>query len=177
MISDFVKGKKKFDYPKEIQQGITLHRIIDTFTDAHDVTRAAKEIFRPVYRLYSGAFIDVLYDHFLATDNDEFSDHGLFAFSNQVYGELEKHSQWHPVGFAKMFPHMRSQNWLYRYQTKEGIKRSLAGVVYRAAYLTESETAANLFEENYQPLRDYYRQFWRDLKPFARRQFEIVKSV
>ena len=33
MISDFVKGKKKFDYPSRIQAGINLHRLIDNFTD------------------------------------------------------------------------------------------------------------------------------------------------
>ena len=38
MISDFIKGKKKFDYPVAIQNGIMLHRMIDTFTDAHAVT-------------------------------------------------------------------------------------------------------------------------------------------
>jgi acyl carrier protein phosphodiesterase len=33
LISDFVKGKKKNDYPAAIQRGIMLHRAIDTFTD------------------------------------------------------------------------------------------------------------------------------------------------
>ena len=65
MISDFVKGKKKFDYPAGIQKGIMLHRHIDNFTDTHEATREAKEIFRPHYRLYSGAFVDVVYDHCL----------------------------------------------------------------------------------------------------------------
>ena len=47
MISDFVKGKKKFDYPPGIQKGIMLHRAIDTFTDTHEATKLAKEVFRP----------------------------------------------------------------------------------------------------------------------------------
>jgi acyl carrier protein phosphodiesterase len=64
MISDFVKGKKKFDYPSEVQQGIALHRAIDQFTDTHEATREAKQVFRPAYRLYSGAFVDVVYDHY-----------------------------------------------------------------------------------------------------------------
>ena len=42
MISDFVKGKKKYDYPPGIQKGIALHREIDEFTDAHEATRLAK---------------------------------------------------------------------------------------------------------------------------------------
>ena len=74
IISDFVKGKKKFNYPSRIQAGIMLHRLIDNFTDEHAATREAKEFFRPHYRLYSGAFIDVVYDHFLATDETEFTE-------------------------------------------------------------------------------------------------------
>jgi acyl carrier protein phosphodiesterase len=46
MISDFVKGKKRYDYPISIQKGITLHRAIDEFTDCHPVTAKAKEFFR-----------------------------------------------------------------------------------------------------------------------------------
>ncbi|KAF0239868.1 MAG: hypothetical protein FD183_1294 [Chitinophagaceae bacterium] len=30
MISDYVKGKKQYDYPLLIQKGIHLHRAIDT---------------------------------------------------------------------------------------------------------------------------------------------------
>ena len=177
LISDFVKGKKKFDYSKGIQQGITLHRAIDTFTDEHEATKEAKEIFRPAYRLYSGAFIDVLYDHFLATDENEFSEASLYEFSLQVYSMLDKHRAWFPEKFALMFPYMKNYNWLFNYRTLPGTKRSLGGVVHRAAYLTESDTAAGLFEKHYQPLLQCYRQFWKDVKPFARRQFDILMNT
>ena len=43
MISDFVKGKKKYDYPPDILSGIDLHRAIDDFTDMHPVTKSAKQ--------------------------------------------------------------------------------------------------------------------------------------
>ena len=76
MISDFVKGKAKFDYPPGIQKGIHLHRLIDTFTDNHPATAMAKSFFRPQYRLYSGAFTDVVYDHFLARDEKQFEEYG-----------------------------------------------------------------------------------------------------
>ena len=69
MISDFVKGKTKFNFSPIVQKGIHLHRLIDTFTDFNPVTKKAKEFFRPEYRLYSGAFVDVVYDHFLANDD------------------------------------------------------------------------------------------------------------
>jgi acyl carrier protein phosphodiesterase len=177
LISDFVKGKKKFDYPPVIQQGIMLHRAIDTFTDEHAATKEAKEFFRPHYRLYSGAFVDVVYDHFLATDENEFTENSLFDFSQQVYSVLENYQQWFPERFAVMFPYMKKQNWLFNYRTLPGIEKSLGGVVRRAAYLTESDTAAYLFEKHYQPLQQCYRQFWQDVKPFIKREFDILKEA
>ncbi len=42
MISDFIKGKKQFDYPLPVQKGIRLHRAIDTFTDTHAATQELK---------------------------------------------------------------------------------------------------------------------------------------
>jgi len=172
LISDFVKGRKKFDYPPDIQKGIALHRSIDTFTDTHEVTREAKEIFRPYYRLYSGAFIDVVYDHFLAIDENEFPGNSLMNFSQQVYADLDEQRPWFPEQFALMFPYMKSQNWLLNYQSKWGTGKSFGGLVRRSAYLTESNTAIQLFEEHYQRLQQYYRHFWADVKPFAHQQFQ-----
>jgi acyl carrier protein phosphodiesterase len=177
MISDFVKGKKKFDYPDRIHAGITLHRVIDTFTDDHPATKEAKEYFRPHYRLYSGAFIDVVYDHFLAIDQNEFTDSSLLAFSNQVYQLLEERKQWLPVYFAGMFPYMKTQNWLYNYRTVWGTEKSFGGIVRRAAYINESETANNIFNKYYQPLQVCYRHFWAEVKPYARRQFELLNKA
>jgi acyl carrier protein phosphodiesterase len=177
MISDFVKGKKKFEYPSGIQAGINLHRMIDSFTDEHPATRDAKEYFRSHYRLYSGAFIDVVYDHFLATDLTEFSDPSLLGFSEQVYAVLEENKQWLPERFAGMFPYMKSQNWLYNYRTLWGTERSFGGLVRRSAYLEESETASKLFNAHYQPLQACYRQFWQEVKPFAQKQYELIKEA
>ena len=176
MISDYVKGKKKFDYPAEVQQGIALHRAIDTFTDEHAATKEAKEIFRPAYRLYSGAFVDVVYDHFLATDVDEFSEESLLDFSQQVYNTLDDYTAHLPEKFASSFPYMKQHNWLYNYRTRWGIEKSLCGVVRRAAYLSESDTAFSLFEQHYQLLQRCYRHFWADLKPFAKQQFELLQN-
>ena len=176
LISDFIKGKKKYDYPAGIQKGIALHRAIDTYTDDHPATKEAKEILRPVYRLYSGALVDVLYDHFLATDVNEFTKESLFDFSQQVYASIDRQIQWLPERFTKMFPYMKTQNWLFNYHTMWGTEKSLEGVVRRSRYLTESGTAYHLFEQHYQLFSDCYRQFWKDMLPFARQQYEILRA-
>ncbi len=178
MISDHVKGKRQFDYPSTIQKGIKLHRAIDDFTDTHAVTQELKSFFRPQYRLYSGAFADVVYDHFLANDIDEFpSENELRQFAGATYQVLEMKLELLPVPFQKIFPYMKEHDWLYNYRYKWGIEKSFGGLVHRAAYLTESRIAFELFNEHYAAMQRCYTNFFPSLKKFATHQlYELLHS-
>lgn len=167
MISDFVKGRKKYGYPEKIQHGIRLHREIDNFTDTHSVTKEAKEIFRPAYRLYAGSFIDVVYDHFLAVDQNEFTDKSLKAFTINTYDLLDQYTGYFPEKFRMMYPYMKGHDWLYNYRYREGIQKSFGGVVRRSKYLSESDTAYVLFTDHYDLLRQLYQLFFPELKSMA----------
>lgn len=167
LISDFVKGKKQVGYPPAIRKGIILHRLIDHFTDSHEVTKSGRSIFSPHYRLYASAFMDVVYDHFLALDETEFPDGALLGFSNQTYSLLDRDMSVFPDRFRQMYPYMKQHNWLYNYRHRQGIARSFEGLVNRALYLHESHTAYRLFEEHYELLRDHYRAFFPSLKKYA----------
>lgn len=168
MISDFVKGKKKFNYPLTIQKGIALHRMIDHFTDFHPATSIAKNFFRPHYRLYSGAFVDIVYDHFLALDEKQFAVYGGFeSFSKIVYKQLDDQQSFFPPAFQRLFPYMKLQNWLYEYRLKEGIRKSFSGLVYRATYLNESDLAFKIFIEHHDELSKCYNAFFPELKEYA----------
>ena len=167
MISDFVKGRKKYEYPLQIQRGIALHREIDSFTDSHFATKAAKDIFRPAYRLYAGSFMDVVYDHFLALDENEFTDESLKAFTVNTYDLLDQYTEHFPEKFSAMYPYMKAHNWLYHYRYREGIQKSLGGLVRRSKYLTESDTAYQLFNKHYDELKQFYQLFFPDLKSMS----------
>ena len=168
MISDYVKGKKQFDYPIPVQKGIRLHRAIDNYTDTHAATHELKSFFRPQYRLYSGAFADVVYDHFLANDTNEFSSAvELKQFTSTTYQILEPHFELFPLPFQKMFPYMKEHDWLYNYRQTWAIEKSFGGLVRRAAYLTESKIAFELFNEHYISMQDCYTAFFPDLKNFT----------
>ena len=168
MISDFVKGKKKFDYSLTIQQGIALHRAIDQFTDFHPVTQEAKSYFKKDYRLYSGAFVDVVYDHFLANDKNEFSNKKeLDFFCQSTYHNLQNNSSVFPEKFLQMLPYMKKQNWLFHYGSREGIEKSFGGLVRRAVYLSESAIAFSIFNNYYQELEKCYQLFFPEIKKFS----------
>ncbi|MCO5234950.1 MAG: ACP phosphodiesterase [Chitinophagaceae bacterium] len=177
MISDFVKGRKKENYATLIQKGILLHRSIDTFTDQHVATRTAKQYFRPYYRLYAGAFVDIVYDHFLARDAKAFPGEQLMAFSGQTYAQLDLYQAVLPERFSFMLPYMKAQNWLYNYQYRWGIQNSFAGLVRRAAYMTESAPAFEAFESHYKQLQECYDAFFPDVEQMAWSGFQAIFRV
>lgn len=175
MISDDVKGKKKFDYPASIQVGIQLHRYIDEFTDQHDSTKNIKEFFRPDYRLYSGAFADVVYDHFLALDKNIFpTPNKLLVFTEETYTHLEQQSNWFPTNFSMMFPYMKKQNWLYNYQFDDGIQKSFEGVRRRSLYIQETDKAFQIFLQHKEVFKTQYDYFIKDVKHFTTTQLSIL---
>lgn len=168
MISDFVKGKKKYDYPMTVLDGINLHRAIDTFTDAHEATKVAATYLKPAAGAYAGAFVDVVYDHFLANDATQFSnDSALQTFANSTYTALQQNIHMLPDKFAGMLPYMQSQNWLFNYKHLWGMQNSFAGVVRRAKYIESSEETFALFEKHYFSLQDCYSHFFPAVKEFA----------
>ena len=177
MISDFVKGRQQYDYPERIRQGIVLHRLIDSYTDDHAINREARNLFRPDYRLYCGAFLDITYDHFLANDQPEFGAGTVFTFSQQAYDTLDRYSRWLPPGFAGMLPYMKRDNWLYNYRHRDGIARSYAGLVRRAQWIRDAAPASLILDRHYEELKNYYASFWPQLKEFARGQLPPITGA
>jgi acyl carrier protein phosphodiesterase len=171
MISDFVKGKKQYEFSIAIQRGIQLHRAIDTFTDAHTITKEGIRILKPAVGLYAGAFVDVVYDHFLAKDLVEFPGEALFIHAANTYRVLDKHIDLLPAKLQMMLPFMKSQNWLFNYKETWGAEKSFGGVMRRAKYLTDSTSVFELFMKNYKAFEQLYADFFPDVKNFAFHHF------
>lgn len=168
MASDFVKGRKQYEFPRGIQKGIQLHRAIDAFTDIHPATQELKKFFKPHYRLYSGAFADIVFDYFLANDEKEFiNSDALNLFCYHTYISLRSNMDFFPPGFRVIFPYMVEQNWLYNYQYDSGIEKSFAGMVMRARYMHDSHMAYEIFIKNKLEMQYCYKNFYPSVKKFA----------
>jgi acyl carrier protein phosphodiesterase len=173
MISDFVKGRAQYDFIPGIRKGIIHHRLIDDFTDNHIAVKKAKEVFKSDYRLYSSPLVDIVLDHFVASDTRLF-DNGLKSFTEDVYQILDDYAAHLPERFVPVFGYMKTENWLLRYQYKTGIEKSIRGLVRRASFLNDSETAITLFNQHYTELENCYGRFIEDVKQFAKEQLDIL---
>lgn len=170
MIGDYVKGMQPLqEYPDAVRKGIMLHRKIDTFTDSHAAVARAKIYFREVYELYAGAVVDIVFDHFLANDPKHFSsEKALFDFSQHTYSLLEKNTSFFPEKFARLFPYMQSQNWLYNYRTLKGTEQSLRGLHHRAKHMPDVEEAYKTLIGHYYQLNQCYFEFMDDAVAYVK---------
>jgi acyl carrier protein phosphodiesterase len=175
MISDFVKGKKKYEYPEGIQEGMTLHRQIDQFTDQHPATANARALLKPACGPYAGPFVDIIYDHFLALDSGIFPGNSLSHFARSTYEQLGTMEEFFPPRFNSFAYYMRTQDWLYHYRFREGIFNSFKGLVRRAKYIYDAQPAFAAFEKYYSELNNCYKIFFPDIKAFAYGQFLYLR--
>lgn len=167
MIADFVKNRDVARLPESIQKGIKLHRAIDTFTDAHPLIHEAKEPFRPLVRLYSGAFVDVAFDYFLANDTTENSQREWQEHSQRVYAVLRRYEEFLPEVFKKVLDKMQQDDWLYNYRNEWGIEYSFRNVVNKAQFLDKTTNVFPAFLANKDFLREKYEIFFPEIKSFA----------
>ena len=167
MIADFVKNRDVARLPESIQKGIKLHRAIDTFTDAHPLIHEAKAPFRPLVRLYSGAFVDVAFDYFLANDTTENSQREWQEHSQRVYAVLRRYEEFLPEVFKKVLDKMQQDDWLYNYRNEWGIEYSFRNVVNKAQFLDKTTNVFPAFLANKDFLREKYEIFFPEIKSFA----------
>lgn len=173
IISDFIKGKKKYNYNKDIFNGIRLHRAIDDFTDQHSSTKAIKKYFSSYYGLYASVFADIAYDYFVANDTRNFKNvNELELFSQKCYQQLDQNYIYLPDNFRLVFASMKHHNWLFNYKLDTGIEHSFRGIVARAKYMSDAETAFKIFFAHKEQMQEFYYPFFPQLKLFAESALE-----
>lgn len=165
-LQDFIRNKDRFSFPEKIGEGITLHRAIDTFTDAHPEIHEAKKIFSSLVRLYAGAFVDVAFDYFLANSLPEKI---LKEHSEKVYRVLRNNEEIFPENFLRMLDSMEEDNWLYNYREDWGIKFSIQNVLSKAKYLDKNTPVFDVFLQNKAQLKVHFDAFFPDILVEAQR--------
>jgi acyl carrier protein phosphodiesterase len=175
-IADHIKGNQFTHLSSEIQLGIKLHREIDTFTDAHKITRISKRRLHKRYGLFAGIIIDIFYDHYLAKNWSNYSAMPLDIYVNSVYQLLDHQKEILPEKTLQLMPYMIQYNWLYNYQYKEGIKSVLNGMNRRTNNKGQIDLA---IEDLYQLDEDFekdFQLFFEDLRIFSHQKIKQLQQ-
>jgi acyl carrier protein phosphodiesterase len=176
-IADGIKGKKYKKHPKDIQIGILLHRHIDTYTDAHDMVRQSTKRLHEKYGHYSGIIVDILYDHFLAKNWNDYSDIRLDKYVDNFYNSLETHFDMLPIRIQKMMPYMITDNWLLSYASIEGITRVLEGMNRRTQNRSSMNEAVIELEVFYKEFETEFTSFFDELILFSKEKLKDLNQT
>ncbi len=166
-IADAVKGKEYQSYREGIIKGILLHRKIDSFTDHHEIVSQTKSTLRPYFGKYSAVVSDIYYDHFLALHWSEYSSEPLEKFTLHIYSIIEAEHALMPEEVKHFFPYMVKQNWLYNYQSFQGMERVFSGMSRRAKFDSKMENGVMVLKEHYKTFEEEFRLFFPQLQQYV----------
>lgn len=147
LFGDFVKGKDLSHLRNKTQQGIFLHRSIDSYIDNHPAVHDLLQIlYKPLPKV-AGIAVDLYFDHILAENWKDFHDKKLADFIQEFYDSIDlSHEEYSPK-FRFMIEKMVEHNWLYQYQFEHGLYKACQGVSRRLTFENPLSSGLDVFHE------------------------------
>ena len=176
-IADHIRGNKYEAFSKEIQQGIFLHRAIDTYTDTHEVVRKSKRRLHARYRHYDGVIIDIFYDYFLAKNWASYSETHLDVYTSSVNKLFDEIKLDLPLKSQQFIKYMIEYNILFNYKNKDGIEKVLNGMNQRTKGKSQMNLAIEDLHQLEQELEQDFAVFFKDLIRHTNQKLKEIKST
>ena len=172
LLEDFMHGRvehSRNDHLSEgIKKGIRLHRRIDTLTDQHFIVKCCKKVFYPEFGKYASVVVDVLFDHFLIINWNNFTDEPFEDFRPRVYKSLEKYRALMPKELDDLVSSMIFHDWLKAYETDEGLSKALSDLNRKIKSGPDMLLSIPIMHENYELLNKKFIEFFGILQTYCR---------
>ena len=167
--AEAVRGRAALEaYPLSVQRGIRLHRLIDSFTDAHPLVRRSTARLRAAgLSKWAGVVSDVGYDHLLARSFAHYhheASEPLPAFAQRHYALLHARRQELPERLQHLLHYMRRDDWLTGYAHPEGLERALLGLSRRVPQAAVLATGGATFLAELPAYEADFQEFWPELR-------------
>lgn len=168
-IGDFVKGKNFTKYSENIIKGILLHREIDSFTDTHNIVHSSIERLRPAYGKYAGVCTDILYDHFLAKNWDNYSPKKIENFVIDFhYAVIERIGKLPRKARHFVFPFIKNKR-LLRYADLNCFEEVLHKMAIYTSMPDKVKKAMHIIKEDYDLFLFEFNSFFPQLQDFSKK--------
>lgn len=176
LFGDFVRGRDLSMYPAIIQQGIRLHRTIDSYIDHHPAVIELMHELYPILPKVSGIAVDLFFDHLLAKNWSDFHELPLDQFIDRFYQAPLKDEKYYSAHFLMVLDRMRAKNWLYQYQFSYGLMKASKGVSSRISFNNNLDTAHEVFEKMEDRIESAFRIYMSDAILYFQSYQETKKS-
>jgi acyl carrier protein phosphodiesterase len=165
-IADPLKGRIWDDASTDMRNGMLTHKIIDSYTDSHEIVSTSKRRLREK-GLLKPIIIDLTYDYFLTKNWNEFCNTPINKFSEVFYHQANQRIPFFPNHVNEPIQNMIERDLLNKYHNLDQLKTSFERMDKRLSpRLRQRETASSYFDsvvENIDNLENDFLNFFPQL--------------
>lgn len=162
-LADFIKNKEVTALPRPVQEGIRMHRKIDSYTDTHPMVRKSVHRLRPAHGKFAPVVLDICFDYVLVKNWKLYSDEDIHHFTKTTYAVLEDHLSLMPPFLQQRLPKMIADDWLFKYGTEKGLRFTFERMKRRTNYPQFFENAVDNFLKDYLLYEKEFNLFFPEL--------------
>ena len=163
LLGDFGGHRHVAQLSEPVKNALNNHYLVDKFTDAHPVVKEAKQYFSPARRRFAGVAIDVVFDHFLITHWQQFSEQPLSDFKRNSFGLLNQRLAHMPPRMQRVVTSMTKNDWFKDYETINGVGTALDNIANRIRFANQFAGAAEDIKRHYYQLDAAFLAFFPQL--------------
>jgi acyl carrier protein phosphodiesterase len=164
---DGYKGNlDNFDHlPKNIIDGVRLHRFIDDYTDHHPEIMKAGQILQDkgIKRI---AFIatDIILDFYLGKNWANYSAKDYEEFVYKVYDETDPYLDDLDDEFNFLYVRLKKYGWMLDYKTEEGIQKILRQFSKRIKFENDLDKCFAIYKSEEKTFDEHFKKFLVDIE-------------
>lgn len=144
--------------------GVKIHRFIDDVTDHSEHIIQVNQLFRShgVSRI---GFIacDLLLDHYLAKNWNQYSNVTYEKFIQQIYLETEKQIKNLPPDFRMLYSNLKKYGWFFDYPTEKGIRKIANQFSKRLGFENDLLLCFDIYESDKQSIDIHFAAFLTEI--------------
>lgn len=153
-LGDFVRPSQYSQFPKEVVQGIELHKKIDELTDSNLYFKNAVEVLRPETGKYASVVFDIVMDHVIIKKMPEFNLTDLRKVSNHFFSVVDDNKNLIPESAQRFLGYAKREDVFYGYANIEKVRTVLYHMDHRTKYPSNMERGVEVYLKNKEQLTE-----------------------
>ena len=133
-LGDFVKGNINDTLPQSLADGVRLHRKVDQFTDQHPLVLNLRQKFPDSLRRVSGIVIDIMFDHCLLKQWNNFTQRAESEVLEHFYQQLHEFKGVDHPHFKRLSASLIKSKWLIDYRNLSTCLNAFLSIEHRLKY-------------------------------------------
>ena len=176
ILADPLKGKFWEGSSSSLKEGFTMHKKIDTYTDSHSSVKNSKARLENKKYL-KGVIIDIVYDHLLLKNWNNYTDIEISNFIEKFYKEALIEIQNYPNAPREIVKNIIESKMLTSYSTIDGLERAFLRIDKRLSKKLFSKERATdylpIVENELDRIEQDFKIFFPQLISYFRKENEI----